>query len=98
MYRLVFGVPHGDQNVGMNMGIITPCVFVSFQWVMVSECFKNAIITLTIRYLVSQKKYGVENCNIGAVYQCNILRHSTHDLYLSVCKVSIQYIKRQLKL
>ncbi len=50
-------------------------------------------------YWVSQKEFGVENCNIftnGAMYQCNILRYGTYNLYLSMCKVSIQYVKGNL--
>ncbi len=46
---------------------------------------------------VSKKKYGVKKLQYfanGATYQCNTLRHgTTYNLYLGVCKVSIQCIK-----
>ena len=44
---------------------------------------------------VSQKKYGLENYNILRMvqYQCNILRHGNYNFHLSVCNVSIQYLK-----
>ena len=45
-------------------------------------------------YRVSQKKYGVENCNI--LYQCNNVFWDMvkYNFYLSVWKVSIQHSAR----